>query len=146
MVHQDYPDSEDEEVHESDDDDDNVEQGIELKITPQQSSTTLPGVPSPLGTASGRDLGVTSRPPSERSMSSRHSIRSQPSPSPLGPPTGSTAVATPTTSAPLGTVPQDSDRNHPFLEGFGQDNITMVGGIPMIVEDHAPFDRPRGDV
>ncbi|KAH8839352.1 hypothetical protein MCOR27_003806 [Pyricularia oryzae] len=146
VVHQDYPDSEDEEVHESDDDDDNVEQGIELKITPQQSSTTLPGVPSPLGTASGRDLGATSRPPSERSMSSRHSIRSQPSPSPLGPPTGSTAVATPTTSAPLGTVPQDSDRNHPFLEGFGQDNITMVGGIPMIVEDHAPFDRPRGDV
>lgn len=143
VVHQDYPDSE-EETHDSDDDDNHLEQGIELKVTPQQSSTTLPGVPSRIAMTSGREFGTTARSISIRSSSSRQSTRSLQSP--RNPPTESTIVATPTSTVPPGIIPNDVDRDHPFLEGFGQDNIIMVGGVPMVVEDHALPDRPRGDV
>lgn len=126
-----------------DDDDDSesldghqvMEQGVELKVTPVPSSTTLPVIPSP-----GSDGPPAANSPNLSSGLLTSTPDTPTNPNPIPPPPAASSMR-----------PPDHFVNpHPsILPSYGasedDEELITVGGVVIAVENHAPMDR-RGDV
>ncbi|KAL8399748.1 hypothetical protein RB594_000235 [Gaeumannomyces avenae] len=135
-----------EETDEEDDDDSDsldghqvMEQGVELKVTPVPSSTTLNVIPSP---------GADGPPVNSRSPSSPNPSAGLMTSTP-DTPTGPDPIPPPPAASSM-RPPDHFVNPHPsMLPSYGasdaDDDVIMVGGVAIAVENHPPMDR-RGDV
>ncbi|KLU86064.1 hypothetical protein MAPG_05083 [Magnaporthiopsis poae ATCC 64411] len=126
-----------------DDDDDSesldghqvMEQGVELKVTPVPSSTTLPVMPSP-----GSDGPPAANSPNPSSGLLTSTPDTPTNPNPIPPPPAASSMRPPDHFVnPHPSILPSYDASED-----GEELIT-VGGVVIAVENHAPMDR-RGDV